>query len=505
MALWIVCTVPSLAGPLQAIADLSNAKPSSPVQARLALSNPAPLPGEEVQLYVDLLIRRGPVGYGPKVYPHFPVRGVTLTLPALDGASGLEMARPLADALRDQAVKPGQHGFHVSGMNGEVMLEHEAPGFNGEPQWYRRRLTLPLRVRQAGPFSISPGRAAGEVFVVGAGGKGRWEPFLVSSEPLTGNAGDLPNRPKDFTGAIGTFRLSARAERTEMPVGTPFTLTLRLEGKGSLSSARPPDLAGQPGFADPFSVHENGERTRPDGSREFTYTLRPRSETVKEIPAISVSYFNPRTNRFETAQSQAIPLRVTPAAPLAATAIPDEPAPADEKATTENQSPFALALPWLGMNLVILLGVVGSWLLTRRWRQLQSRWIVRTEGQVRISACHKKLNGPHLTVTEVRTTLQDYLRSRFHLPPGEITSQDAREALERAGLGQELAQACAEVLNGCEAAEFAPGPGRAGAADLALAAEKVMRALRTAKPGQPRKKAAALDEWTRERAAAVAD
>jgi hypothetical protein len=489
--------------------DVTDAKPAGPVQARLSLSNRTPLPGEEVQLYADLLLRRGTVGYGPKVYPHQPVKAVTLTLPTPDGGSGLEMAKPLVEVLRDNAVKPGQKGFHVSGFQGEVMLEHEAPGTKGDPQWYRRRLTIPLRVRQGGTFTVPPLSVVGEVFVTGTGGKSRWEPFAVTSEPLTINARDLANKPKDFSGAVGTFRLSAAAERTEMPAGTPFVLTLRLEGKGSLGAARPPDLASQPGFADQFSVHLDGERTRPDGAREFNYTLRPRSEAVKEVPAISLSYFDPKADRFEMARSQAIPLQVTPAAPLAA--VPDAPAaeqPAEtpvEEHAVPGQTFLSSALPWLGLNLAVLLAAVAAWLLARRWRQVTVRRVVRNERQMQMHAAHQRLHGPHLTVDDVRTALQDFLRGRLDLPPGEITPHDAQERIEREGLGSELAAAVAEVMRGCETAEFAPGLARPAAADLAAAADRVIRALLVAKLGRKQKEADPADELTREREAALAE
>src|SRR5262249_10116256 len=233
------------------------------------------------------------------------------------------------------------------------------------------------------------------------------------------------------SGAVGTFRLSAAAERTEMPAGTPFGLTLRLEGKGSLGAARPPDLAAQPGFADQFSGHLHGERTPPGGAREFACTLRPRSEAVKEVPAVSLSYFDPKADRFETARSQAIPLKGTPAAPLAA--VPDAPAaeqPAEtpvEARAAPGQHFLSAALAWLGLNLAVWLAPVPAWLCARRWRQLTVRRVVRNEREMQTHAAHQRLHGPHLTVDDVRRALQDFLRGRLALPHGEITPHDAQE------------------------------------------------------------------------------
>ena len=54
-------------------------------------------------------------------------------------------------------------------------------------------------------------------------------------------------------------------------------------------------------------------------------------------------------------------------------------------------------------------------------------------------------------------TVQDFLRRRFALPPGEVTPRDAEGCLRRAGVEEGLARACADLLETCAAAEFAPG------------------------------------------------
>jgi hypothetical protein len=74
----------------------------------------------------------------------------------------------------------------------------------------------------------------------------------------------------------------------------------------------------------------------------------------------------------------------------------------------------------------------------------------------------------------VRELLQNALRKCLHLPPGEITSQDASEKLRQAGVARALADECAEILDACAAAEFGPGTESTLLSELTSRTEKVI-------------------------------
>src|SRR5262249_34832476 len=110
----------------------------------------------------------------------------------------------------------------------------------------------------------------------------------------------------------------------------------------------------------------------------FTYTLRPLSEAVTEVPAISVSYLDPKTNKFGKAQSRPIPLEVTaaqnatpdaPAAPAAAApaaAPTPPPAEEDEPATGSLlDSPW----PWVEGAMAVGLAACAAIWVVRRFRR----------------------------------------------------------------------------------------------------------------------------------------
>src|SRR5262249_41038172 len=132
------------------------------------------------------------------------------------------------------------------------------------------------------------------------------------SNPVDVEVRELPAaRPPEFSGNIGDLRVSASASQTKMPVGTPFTFTVRLEGQGYLPRSGSLDLAGSPEFTRRFRVLANQDRALADNLREVTYTLRPNSAAVTEVPSVYVGYFDTKLDEFRTAKSAAIPLEVT--------------------------------------------------------------------------------------------------------------------------------------------------------------------------------------------------
>ncbi len=483
--------------------DVTPAKPQPWVRMALSLSNPTPTVGEEVQLYVDLLVQRTQVSFNNKTYPHLPVKEMSLTIPGLDGVAQFELVKSLETVVQEGAVEPGHRGFRVNGLPGEVKLEHEpadrnVPGL--DPARYRRRLTIPLRMREGGQVTIPPARVAGDVYVPSSARAGKWEPFVAAGAPLTFAVVDLrgrADRPADFGGLIGPVRVTAQASQTRLAVGTPFTLKVRLEGSGSLAQATAPDLAARPDFAKSFRVRHEDERLA-GAAREFTYTLRPLSADVKEVPPVQVSYYDPKSSQFAAARSPAIPLEVTTAANVTPDAPPDVPvpapaptpappaqasAPAPEEEAPE--LPVAEAgsdrlLAWAEVGLAAVCAVIATVWGVRAWKRRRLTRASRRRYQATMAEATRGLQSSAPTIEGVRQTMQDFLRRRFRLPPGEVTPRDAADCLRGAGVEEGLARACADLLETCATAEFAPGVVALSPTDLAAYARKLIDRLASA-------------------------
>lgn len=129
----------------------------------------------------------------------------------------------------------------------------------------------------------------------------------------------VEGRPASFQGAVGRYEIVTKTDLRKVNAGDPITLQIGISGEGPLSSIQAPPLEqlsesfrldGQPlaGFIR-------------DGIKYFTTTIRPIDETVTEIPAIEMSYFDPKKETFEIMKAAPIEIEVKPAEKLAMDSI----------------------------------------------------------------------------------------------------------------------------------------------------------------------------------------
>ena len=133
----------------------------------------------------------------------------------------------------------------------------------------------------------------------------------VTGPPLELRILPLPEagRPAEFTGAVGSFSVRAQADPRDLEAGESLKLELRIEGRGNFETLLPPRLDRLEGFHVYGAVEEKG----PNG-RTVTYDLAPANEAVKQVPAISFSFFDPEASEYRLAQTRAIPILVRPGA-----------------------------------------------------------------------------------------------------------------------------------------------------------------------------------------------
>jgi len=125
---------------------------------------------------------------------------------------------------------------------------------------------------------------------------------------------DVPveGRPETFLGTIGRFTFQAELAPTRAQVGDPMTLTLTLDGQGTLDQATAPDLTQIPAIAELFKTYEATSKTVGD-SVHFTYSLRPMRADVTEFPSVPISYFDVELEKYVTLRSEPIPVQISEA------------------------------------------------------------------------------------------------------------------------------------------------------------------------------------------------
>ncbi len=149
---------------------------------------------------------------------------------------------------------------------------------------------------------------------------------------------DLPEkgRPANFGGAIGTFSLLVSVKPTTAKVGDPLTLKMVVTGTGNFDRVDPPVFPAGGGWktytpSSKFKDLGNGR-----GRKKFEQAIVPTSSSLRAVPPVSFTYFDPGARRYVTLKSDAIALHLQGGQAAAVTAaVPPTPAqPAPEKKKT---------------------------------------------------------------------------------------------------------------------------------------------------------------------------
>jgi len=309
--------------------------------------------------------------------------------------------------------------------------------------------------------------------------------IVTESNELHLEVSALPekNRPVDFSGLVGQYSLAAEADPTEVNVGDPITLTIMITGGEFLENVFLPPLEKQPDLSANFKLPEEMGQGETDGRvKVFTQTIRAKNSTVKEIPGISLSYFNPETGQYESATANAIPLQVH--ATNIVTAKDAEGTSPDfaqkeltsldrgiahnyvEDTVLENQdtdiiswfgSPFGISLI-LFPPVAYLLVLVPVYIKRKRFQDADVLQAHRAYSELagELKNLQKDLNQKELqqTVSGMVEAVRTYLGKRLYMPPGAIIYKEVAERLRQKGIADNLLLELKNILDRCEAYHY---------------------------------------------------
>ncbi len=118
-----------------------------------------------------------------------------------------------------------------------------------------------------------------------------------------------PNAPATFRGAVGSFEMDVRVDRSTVNAGEPVTVVTVLRGEGNLGSAGDPEVsASHPARSYAAGATTTLDRTgnRLRGQRRREVTLVPEAPGRFAILPVRFSWFDPEDRRYRTQVSDTI-------------------------------------------------------------------------------------------------------------------------------------------------------------------------------------------------------
>ncbi|UCD63557.1 MAG: BatD family protein, partial [Candidatus Zixiibacteriota bacterium] len=335
---------------------------------------------------------------------------------------------------------------------------------------------------------------------------GRGEEVVLRSSPMTINVKSLPmqGRPKDFTGSIGSFRISAEPNKTRVDVNQPVTVTIEINGSGNIKSIADPIIPE----SDDFRVYRASSNEsvakvndRITGTKVYEEVFIPKTPGQLEIPAIAFNYFEPGRDTYKEIATPPIKLDVARpegyvASPEAAYVAPDFTIGSetrDIRYIKENlgalkpvgqivfRSPFYLAFNILPL---VILAAAVVW---RRRREKLAGDIGYARSRAALKMARRRLARARSMAdtekaaefyAEIYLALTSFIADKMNISPHGLTTDRIGLVLGGKTAGPSLSEAITALMQKCDFARYAPSSvtGEDIAASLKQA-EEIMVAL----------------------------
>jgi hypothetical protein len=119
-------------------------------------------------------------------------------------------------------------------------------------------------------------------------------------------------RPENFTGAVGEFKFEGAQIPNIWKTGEPQQITARISGSGNFALLNAPQVSPADGWKvysgkDEFQA---GDQTSFSGNKTFQFSAVPKKSGQQDL-VLSLSYFNPATEKYETLTTSPQKIEVT--------------------------------------------------------------------------------------------------------------------------------------------------------------------------------------------------
>lgn len=351
--------------------------------------------------------------------------------------------------------------------------------------------TVAARSRSRDPFDMF-----GDFF-------GQGQQVQVRSEPLRVIARPLPEqgKPANFTGSVGRYSITAKANKVEVEAGQPVTVSIRIEGNGNIKSVAEPTIPDLPDFrVYKASSNEQISKTAEgiSGAKIIEEVFIPKRPDQLEIPSLALDFFDPQRGSYQTVKTA--PIKLTVAKPEGFATSPDLPvlppgvtigSQAQDirfiKQDSGNLRPkgtLLIADPvYVMVNALPVLLLAGTVLARRRREKLAANvgWARHRSagkqarkrlGKARAIATIDKANQFH---AELSMAFTSYIADKLNVSPYGLTTESIAEMLQHRSVNPELTSQVISFLRQCDFARFAPGTITSGSLAVSLkTAEELM-------------------------------
>ena len=302
-------------------------------------------------------------------------------------------------------------------------------------------------------------------------------PLNVKSAPVNITVMPLPeaNKPEDYGGAVGDYKITGKWDKTFMSTDDAATLTVNISGSGNLKLFSAPNLVLPNGLSmyDPTITDTiTGRSTTISGSKLIKYTVTATAPGDYNIPALSFTYFNPQSGKYTTLTTAAQTLRVSKGKhykeQLASSNMPgDIHGPLNGESGNGSSSPLLYSPGYWSAYGAGCLAIMGLFFYRRRSDELSADTAdnrFRKANKIalrRLSTAKSYLaqGAQKPFYEEVSRAVWLYLSNKLQISLAELSKETARAALASYNIPEAAVQELNLLVEDCEMALYSPHAG----------------------------------------------
>ena len=305
----------------------------------------------------------------------------------------------------------------------------------------------------------------------------------VKSKPIKITVKPLPetNKPSDFSGAVGNFKMQTYLDKKTVAANDAITLKVVISGNGNLKLIDPLKI----NFPADFDVYDpkitnniKNSNSGSNGKKIFEYLIIPRHAGDFKISPISFSFFNTKTKKYLTLNSVEYNIHVDKGSEEQSTNIVTGFSKEDVKFIgrdirfiktdyfklhKKNEYLFGSLTFVLNYIIAIMIFVIVMLIRRKHIKENQNISLLRNKKANKVSKKRLKVANSYLKQNkkenffdEVLKALWGYLSDKLNIPVSELSKDNASSILQQSNVDNELIDKFIDLLNTCEYARFAP-------------------------------------------------
>lgn len=290
------------------------------------------------------------------------------------------------------------------------------------------------------------------------------------------------NAPESFNGAVGKFDIKLKTNKTELNASESLQATVKVSGNGNLKLFSTPSIK-VPSSLEKYDPEYNEKvSTNLTGMKGFisnTYTLVPQFQGKYPIKPVEFTFFNPKSNKYETIYSDEIIINVLEG-PLSfqenninssSTTKSKNILPSinqfkfiktESDLVKINSKPFIYSLSFylilIFPVLAILLLVIffkSNNITSSKLKESKSRRANKLAKKY-LSEARKNLENKDMFYVALEKALHNFLKSKLFIETSDYSKEKISKLLYSKDIEKESLELFIKLIENCEFARFTP-------------------------------------------------